>query len=179
MPKTKVQKTQETTSKSSQSKPKRESKENASEGMSKADVFDSAKAVGRVGPGKYEAVIKDLVLQKPDEKGQSARATFAIASEGKFQGDTVAQWYKMFEPEDAQGDCAPAKGLEYLKKDLAILGYPDVRFKELEGVFEEISEKHLGVNVTVKHNDNFVNVYIAGLCEDSEVIEAFLDTNPF
>lgn len=142
--------------------------------MSKAKAFDSAKAPGQVPAGKYEAVIDNFVLQKPDEKGQSARITFKIASEGDAQGSTVTQWYKLFEADEE-----PAKGLEFFKKDLAILGYDDVKWGDIEEVLEEITEKHTGVVITVKHNDTFVNCYLQGLCEDSTVIEEFLANNPY
>lgn len=151
------------------------SKSAGSGSKSKAQAFDDAKATGSVEAGKYEAVIRELVLQDADEeKGQSARIKFIIASEGDSQGQTTTQWYKLFEADES-----PARGLEFLKKDMAILGYPDVKFKELEEVFEEIVEKKIGVVITVKHKDGFVNTYIQGLCEDSEIIEEFVEKNPW
>lgn len=157
----------------SSGKSKTEAKEQSG-GMSKASAFDAAKATGAVDAGKYEAVIREFVLQKPDEKGQSARIKYLIASEGDAQGETLSQWYKLFETDES-----PAKGLAFLKKDLAILGYADVRFKELENVFEEIVEKKMAVVITVKHNEGFINAYMQGLCEDSEVVAEFLENNPY
>lgn len=142
--------------------------------MSKADAFDQAKATGSVDAGKYEAVVDEFVLQKPDEKGESARIKYKIASEGDAQGQTVTQWYKLF-----NADETPARGLEFLKKDLAILGYDDVKYSDLPDVFEEIADKHTGVVITVKHNEGFVNCYLQGLCEDSDIIEAFLEKFPY
>lgn len=142
--------------------------------MSKADAFDQAKAMGQVDAGKYEAVIDEFVLQKADEKGESARIKYKIASEGDAQGQTVTQWYKLF-----NADETPAKGLEFLKKDLAVLGFDDVKYRDLPAVFEEITDKHTGVVIQVKHNDNFVNCYLQGLCEDSDIIEAFLEAHPY
>jgi len=142
--------------------------------MSKADAFDAAKATGSVDAGKYEAVIDEFVLQKPDEKGESARIKYKIASEGDAQGQTVTQWYKLF-----NADESPARGLEFLKKDLAILGYDDVKYSDLTEVFDEIAEAHTGVVITVKHNEGFVNCYLQGLCEDSDIIEAFLEAHPY
>lgn len=148
--------------------------EETSSGMSKADIFDKTKATGSVDAGKYEAIIDEFVLQKPNEKGQSARIKFKIASEGDAQGQTATQWYKMFEADETA-----AKGLEFLKKDLAILGYDDVKFGELEDVFEEITDQHPGVVLTVVHKDGFVNCYIGGLCEDSAIIDEFKANNPY
>lgn len=142
--------------------------------MSKADAFNKAKATGSVEAGKYEAVIDEFVLQKADEKGHSARIKFKIASEGDAQGQTTTQWYKLF-----NADKTPAQGLQFLKKDLAILGFDDVQFDDLEDAFEEITQNHPGVAITVKHNDGFVNTYLQGLCEDSEVIADFLANNPY
>lgn len=142
--------------------------------MSKADAFKRAKATGSVSAGKYIAVIDEFVLQKPDEKGQSARIKYKIVTEGDDQGQTVTQWYKLFEADES-----PARGLEFLKKDLLILGHDDVEFDDLENVFEEITGEHPGVAITVKHNEGFINVYLQGLVEDSDEVAKFLENNPY
>lgn len=142
--------------------------------MSKADAFDNAKAQGAVDNGKYDAVISEFVLQDADEKGQSVRIKYKIATEGDFENQELAQFYKCFEADES-----PGKGLAFLKKDLAILGYDDVKFAELEDVFEEIVEKRAGVVITVRQNGQFTNCYLGGLCEDSSVVEAFLEKYPF
>jgi hypothetical protein len=141
--------------------------------MSEADLFDSTKAAGSIEPGKYEAVIGELVLQDKDEKGRSVRIKYEIASEGEMRGEQATQWYKIF---DEHGQ--PAKGSQFLKKDLAVLGYPDVKFKELEEVFEEIVEKDLGVLIQVKLNQGYTNVYLQGLAEGSETIDDYLQNRP-
>lgn len=141
--------------------------------LSEADLFDSQKAAGQVDPGKYEALITELVLQDKDEKGRSVRIKYEIASEGEMRGEQATQWYKIF---DEQGQ--PARGAQFLKKDLAVLGYPDVKFKELEEVFEEIVEKQLGVLIQVKLNQGYTNVYLQGLSEGSDVIEDYLQNRP-
>lgn len=143
-------------------------------GMSKADAFDNAKAQGAVDNGKYDAVISELVLQDADEKGQSVRIKYKIATDGDFVNQELAQFYKCFEADES-----PGKGLAFLKKDLAILGYDDVKFNELEQVFEEIVEKRMGVVITVKQNGQFTNCYLGGLCEDSTVVEEFLEKYPY
>lgn len=141
---------------------------------SAASAFDNAKAQGSVAPGKYEAVIEELVLQDADEKGQSVRIKYGIATAGDERNNKVAQWYKILEADESEG-----KGASFLKKDLAILGYPDVRFADLEDAFKEIVEKDLGVLVTVKQNGQFTNVYLSGLCEDQDVIDEYLDQRTF
>jgi hypothetical protein len=145
-------------------------------GMSKADAFDSARPQGQIAPGKYEAVIVEMVMGKEDpEKGQSARIKVEVATEGEMQGESATQFYKVFEADGSVG-----KGASFLKRDLGILGYPDVKFGDIEDIFEEITEKHPGVVVTVKQNGQFTNVYINGLCEDADLIESYLATRgPF
>jgi hypothetical protein len=142
--------------------------------VNKADAFDKAKATGSCEPGKYEAIISEFVLQKPDEKGQSARIKYEIATDGDQRGTEVTQFYKMFEADET-----PGKGLNFLKRDLAILGYPDVKFGDLEDVFEEVVEKQIGVNVQVKQNGQWTNIYLNGLCEDNAVIDDYLANRTF
>lgn len=149
-------------------------------GMSKADLFNKAKAPGQVAQGKYEGVIKTMVLQDADkEKGQSVRSEFLVCSEGDEQGNVVTQWSKLFEPEDDDGNTTPCKGLEFLKRDLAILGYDDVEFDDLKDCFEEIVEEKIPIVFQVKHKDGFINAYLQGRCEDSEVVKDYLANNPY
>lgn len=148
--------------------------EEESGGESKADIFDNAKAQGAIDGGKYVALIGEMVLQKTDEKGQSARVVYEIASDGEFQGQKVTQFYKLFEADKSMG-----KGLPFLKKDLAVLGHTDVKFGDLEDVFEQIVDQNVGCNVTVKQNGQFTNVYLNSLAEDSSVIDDYLAVRVF
>jgi hypothetical protein len=154
--------------------PKQDAEHNEQSSGNKADLFDKAKATGAVEPGKYEAIIAEMVLQPEDEKGQSVRINVEIATEGEFRGEKLAQFYKCFE---ANGD--PGKGLNFLKRDLAILGKPDVKFSELEDVFQEIVDAQTAILITVKQNGQYTNVYLNGLCEDSAVIDDYLATRGF
>lgn len=148
-------------------------KENAG-GGSEADLFDQTKAQGAIDGGKYVAIIGEAILQDKDEKGRSCRFQYEIATDGEFRGQKVTQFYKMFEADGSAG-----KGLAFLKKDLAVLGYSDIKFGDLEQVFEEIVEKNIGCNVTVKQNGQFTNVYLNGLSEDTEVVEDYLANRVF
>lgn len=173
MPKKVVGKKAETkTASKPKTKEKQEDQNESNE--SGAGAFDSTKPQGAVEPGKYEGVIEEMVLQDPDEKGQSVRLKYGIATAGDFRGVQVTQWYKILEADNTAG-----KGAAFLKKDLAILGYPDVKFADLEQAFEEIVEKNIGVLMTVKQNGAFTNVYLGGLCEDSDVIDEYLDSRTF
>lgn len=140
----------------------------------KSSAFDSVRPQGKVDDAKYEAIISELVLQDPDEKGQSVRLKYEIASAGDFRGVEVTQWYKVFE---ADGE-TPGKGASFLKKDLAVLDYEDVKFDDLEEVFEEIVEKNIGVVIQVKNNGAFVNAYLQGLAEGSDIIKEYLENRP-
>lgn len=142
--------------------------------MDKSALFNKAKAAGQVDNGRYEGIIAELVLQPEDEKGQSVRVKYEIATDGDFRGESVTQWYKIFEANGTQG-----KGLGFLKRDLTMLGYPDVDFDSLEDAFEEIVDKNTAVVFQVKQNGNFTNVYLQGLCEDSDVIAEYLDKRGF
>jgi hypothetical protein len=146
---------------------------NGNGGKSKADVFNKTKAQGQIDAGKYEAIITELVLQDEDEKGQSVRMKYEIATDGDFRGQSLAQFYKLFEADGGAG-----KGAAFLKKDLAVLGYDNVEFDDLEKAFEEIVEQELGVVITVKINGQFTNAYLGGLCEDSDIIEEYKAQRP-
>ena len=140
-----------------------------------ADIFDKAKAQGQIDEGKYEALIKELVLQPADEKGQSVRIKYHIISEGEFQGQELAQFYKII-----TDDKKPGPGLGFLKRDLAVLGQQDVKFGDLENVFEEIvNDEQLGVLITVKQNMAFTNAYLNGIIPDAEIVTNYRSEHPF
>jgi hypothetical protein len=138
-------------------------------GQSRADAFDSQKPMGAIDGGKYVALIAEAILGKEDDKGQSARFVYEIATDGDFRGQKVTQFYKLFEADGSVG-----KGAAFLKKDLAVLGKGDVKFGDLEAVFEEIVNDQIGCNVTVKQNGQFTNVYLNSITEDTSVIDDYL-----
>lgn len=145
-------------------------------GGSAANVFDNTRAQGSVEDGKYEAIYKEMVLQDSDEKGQSVRWKYVIISEGDMQGSEVAQFYKIFNSDMKTAGL----GLPFLKKDLAVLGQPDVKFGDLEDTFKELMEdEDLGVNITVKNKDGFTNAYLNGICDDAELIANYREEHPF
>jgi hypothetical protein len=148
--------------------------EESEQGGSKADLFDQQKPMGAIDGGKYVALIGEMILGKEDEKGQSARVTYEIATEGEFRGQKVTQFYKLFEADNSVG-----KGAAFLKRDLAILGHSDVKFGDLEDTFETIVNDQIGCNVTVKQNGQFTNVYLNGITEDTSVIDDYLANRVF
>lgn len=154
--------------------PKRRGQEEESAGQSRADAFDAQKPLGAIDGGKYVALIGEMILQKEDEKGQSARVSYEIATDGEFRGQKVTQFYKLFEADGSIG-----KGAAFLKRDLAVLGHADVKFGDLEEVFEQIVADNVGANVTVKQNGQFTNVYLNGVTEDTSVIDEYLSVRTF
>lgn len=157
-----------------QAREAREEDDENSGATSKADAFDNEKAMGQIDGGKYVALIGEMILGAEDEKGQSARVVYEIATDGEFQGQKVTQFYKLFEADGAVG-----KGAAFLKRDLAILGHADVRFGDLEDVFEQIVDQKIGCNVQVKQNGQFTNVYLNGVTEDTSVIDEYLTVRTF
>lgn len=157
--------------------PKKRASEEENEaggGESRAQAFDDTKPLGAIDGGKYVALIAEMTLQKPDEKGQSARVTYEIATDGEFRGQKVTQFYKLFEADESIG-----KGAAFLKRDLAVLGQSDVKFGDLEEVFEQIVADQIGCNVQVKQNGQFTNVYLNGVTEDTSVIDEYLTVRTF
>jgi hypothetical protein len=140
---------------------------------SMADAFDSAQPAGQVAPGKYEAILVDAVLQALDDKGRSARISYEIAQEGDSQGNKLTQFYKLFEAGSTEETPIVGKGADYMKRDLAILGYGDARFADLEDVFETLKDEMPGVVVTVKQNQQYTNVYLGGLVESSPSLDEY------
>lgn len=153
----------------------RETDNGGNDETSQAEAFDNTKPQGSVDPGKYVAVIEEMVLQPADEKGRSARMKYGIATDGEFRGEQLAQFYKLFEADGSAG-----KGAAFLKKDLAVLGYSDIKFTDLEEAFEEIVKRDMGVVITVKLNGTFTNCYLNGLAEENdEVVQEYLDSRAF
>lgn len=156
----------------------RQKKESSGNGEEKgkrsslASAFDKAKPSGAIDDGKYAALIIDMGLNKPSDKGQSAFVRYEIADEGDFQGQEVVQFYSLL---DADGN--EMKGCGYLKRDLAILGYGDVRFAEIETAFSEIKEEMPGVNITIKNNPPYTNAYLGSLNED-DIIDDWKNSRP-
>ena len=132
-----------------------------------AAAFDNAKQAGDVPAGKYEALLVEAVLQDPNEKGQSARIAYEIAT-GDPAGERVTQFYQLM-----TADEEPGRGAAFLKRDLAILGMKDVTGMELENAMEVLTENKPGVVIQVKHKDGYQNVYLQGLAEGSDELESY------
>lgn len=162
-----------TAAKAAAKAPQHEEPSQGEDTRSMADAFDNAQPAGQVSPGKYEALLVDAVLQDLDEKGRSARISYEIAQEGESQGNRLTQFYKLFEAGSTEENPIVGKGADYLKRDMAILGYGDARFADLEEVFEQLKADQPGVVVTVKQNGQYTNVYLGGLVESSPALDEY------
>lgn len=152
-----------------QTKPKR---------SSFASAFDETPpATGMSGsdvpPGKYEAIITYAALKDENDKGQAVLIKYEIADEGDSQGKTLHSYYTVFDKSGGVG-----KGMGFLRRDLAKLGYSDLSGEQVEEALEEVAKDQLGVAITVKVKDGWTNVYLDGIVEDSEIIDAWKAEHP-
>lgn len=129
--------------------------------------------------GTYEAIVRDIVLQEPDNKGQSVRIHFELCNpEFKETGNSITQWFKIV---DARGESVDG-AIRALKAALAKLGY-EPSGEELEECFEQITDEKPGVLVKVSYSkDEAGNVWqranIQGQC-DNDIVMQYKDDMPY
>lgn len=134
---------------------------------SKAKSFDDVAEGSDVPDGKYEAIIKQFVLQDLDpEKGQSVRFTVVMASED-VRGEEITGWFKILNPDESA-----AGGAKFFKRTVAMLGYENIKLADIEECCEQITKDQPGVAIQKKTNQGFDNVYFNGYIEDSPAIRA-------
>ncbi len=132
-----------------------------------ASAFDSTPAGGGFASwpaGKYRVNLTGAeMLPHDDKKGQSVQFTYTghEDEDDTVAGKEVKQWYKI-----ANADGSAGPGIGFLKKDLAILGYEDVTFADLEDTLDRVQSEQPLLNVNVKQNGQYSNVYIEGLVEE-------------
>lgn len=132
-----------------------------------ADAFSEAKATGGgFPPGKHEVFIIGFeLLGEIAEEGEpqgklSAQITYEGDADEKegVAGKEMKSFYSLC------GDDGEAKGgCGFIKKDLDVLGYEDVKLGDLEDVFEQIVAERPKVVITVKQNGQYTNAYLQGL----------------
>lgn len=138
------------------------------EGASRADAFDNApKSANGIPVGDWEARITEMVYQK-NEKGESVKVTYEATTqdeESEAYGKSGSQWYQIF---DKAGNLG--KGVGFLKADLEKLGVDEEgqKFSNLESTLEQITAEQPLVNIRVKQNDQWTNIYLQGLIEGPE-----------
>ena len=154
-----------------------ESEEQTSSGGSFANLFDQTPASSGFGidvpPGDYECILIYARLEQPNDKGQSVLFKYEVCDEGDSQGKVIPTYYKVLELNGTAG-----KGMGILKKDLALLGFPDVSGADLEDAFKQLEEAMDGVALKVKINGQYTNAYLQGLVENSEIVAGWKAIRP-
>jgi hypothetical protein len=131
-----------------------------------------------VPAGQYEAIVRDVVLQEADSKGQSVRMHFELCDPQFAEANNITQWFKIV---DAQGESVDG-GIRALKQALAKLGY-EPSGEELEECFEEISGDKPGVVLKVSYSkDDSGNTWQRAIIQapcDNEVVAEYKDNVPY
>lgn len=139
-----------------------------------ADAFDSASSSLNIPPGKYEAIIVEAKLLDMDPvKGRKVFFKYEVCDEGDVKGKSATQYYSILTP-----DGSAAKGLPIFKKDMEILGFPGIKFDQLEEALAALVDEKLGVSLEAKQNGQWLNVNIKGVVENSEIITDYRDNRP-
>lgn len=145
-------------------KPVKSSKPVTSKSSSLADLYDAADASETsnfLSEGQHEVRLNSFTLE---EKPTGAIATMTVeAIDGDEEGKKANSRYKLT---DADGNVA--LGMNYFKRDLALLGYENVPGKKIKKTLEEITEAQPMVIVNVKVKDGYTNVFLQGVAEDAE-----------
>lgn len=132
----------------------------------------------QIPAGTYEAIIRDIVMQEPDAKGQSVRVHFELCASEFEDGNNITSWFKIV---DSEGESVDG-GIRALKQSLAKLGY-EVSGVELEECFDEISKEKPGVVLKVSYaqdaqGNTWQRAAIQSTC-DNEVVAAYKDNIPY
>jgi hypothetical protein len=126
-----------------------------------AALFDEATPGNTLPNGDYNAKITEFEVMEPNDKGLAAKIQYTVLEGEEKAGETVTQYYQL---QTADGE--PGKGLGFLKRDLATLGYDDVAGDALEETLETIAGEEPEVVITVKQNGQWTNAYLKGLIDD-------------
>lgn len=140
-----------------------------------AGAFDSVPLSNNaeVSPGVYEAIVRKVLLQPQDERGQSVRFNCELCSP-EFEGkNSIAIWFQIL---DKDGEPKEG-GIKALRFTLARLGY-EPSADELEEAFEEINEEQPGILLEAYHNQGYTNYRVKDVC-DNDVVEAYKDNIPY
>ncbi len=126
------------------------------------DNTDPGEASNFIGEGDHELRLNKIEYKADKKKGSAAFIHYEALS-GEEEGKTGRQMYKLT---DSDGGKAP--GMAYLMRDLALLGYEDVKGKDIESgkAFKEVNEEQPMCLVTAKKNGQYMNYYLNGLVED-------------
>lgn len=125
------------------------------------DDADASQATNNLPEGEHVVRINSFSLV--EKAGVNGAQVEYECIDGDNEGKKGRGTYKLT---DADGNRAP--GLDFLKRDLALLGYDEIPGAKLKSTLERISEEQPMVVVRAKENGQYVNVYLQGLAEDTE-----------
>lgn len=162
-------------------KPKEKGKEKSG---SLADAFNkvslNAGATG-ITAGKYEAIVRQIVIQEPDPKGTSIRVNFELCDPEFTDKNQITTWFKVLDKDGATVD----GGIKACKAMLAKLGYKidEIDEDELKDCFSEISNENPGVLVKItyqeaKDGNTYQRVQVDSTC-DNDVVASYRDNVAF
>lgn len=144
-------------------------------------VISGAKEFSTLEPGRYEAIVNEIVALPMKETGGFIRAEFIIADpDPKLMGRRHSVLFQMVQEDGRKpGEWGPV----FYHRMMAKLGYP----KENRGkaAREEISREKPGVylKITPGKQEGFVNTAVDGRFErDNDNIESlreWMDQNPY
>lgn len=145
------------------------------------EVISKAKEFSTLDPGRYEAIVNEIVALPMKETGGFIRAEFIIADpDEKLMGRRHSVLFQMVQDDGrTPGEWGPV----FYHRMMAKLGYP----KENRGraAREEITEEKPGVylKITAGKQEGFVNTVVDGRFEkDNNNIEAlreWMEQNPY
>lgn len=137
-----------------------------------------------VKAGIHEAIVRSIVLQEPNDKGQSVRINVDLCSPEFEESNQLVDW-RMIMNVDGEG---VGGGIRALANDLAMLGYEipeaDDDFDEnLKADFAMITREKPGVLIKVFYQNangvDYMHFRIHGEASDNPVIEEYRDQNPY
>jgi hypothetical protein len=137
-----------------------------------AAAFNASKgSVVGMSVGKHTCNITDFQFIE-NEKGMSAMVEYTAHDDDDDAGKKNKGYYSLMTASpglDKNGDPIPGEikgGVDFLKGDLAKLGYEDIDFDDLEATFAEIRKEEPLVEVKCVQNGQYFNVYLQGVSED-------------
>jgi hypothetical protein len=129
---------------------------------SKAEMFNNAEPESgfNVPLGPYVAHLVDAQHEKDDtNEKESVKMSYEVA-EGEQEGKTINAWYNLF---DKDGN--PQRGSGFLKRDMALMGGPELDYDQLQSQLDELTAERPLCNLLVKDNKGYTHGFCQGLAE--------------
>lgn len=129
---------------------------------SKADMFNNAEPeTGFSVPlGPYVAHLVEATHDKDDTTEKESVCFSYEVAEGEQEGKTIKAWYNLF---DKDGN--PQRGAGFLKRDMELMGGPELVYDELSDQLASLVQERPLCNLLVKDNKGYTNVFFQGLAQ--------------